>query len=127
MSSFSESRLTNHLFVSLSKLLLILQKIEGQLGGDVTSLLIRKLTNDYDQVCSKSFYCLAGNIVEAPKKIRPKSLLKNLHFSVFRLQQMVEILKFFLASIFFSLTKWIHKLHHTMQHSFSNSLGLMTA
>ena len=76
MSSFSKSRLTNHLFVFLLKLLLILQKVEGQLG-DVTSILIRKLTNDYDQVCSKSCYSLARNIVEAPKKIRPKFPLKK--------------------------------------------------
>ena len=71
MSSFSKSRLTNRLFVFLLKLLLILQKVEGQLGADVTSILIRKLTNDYDQVCSKSCYSLARNIVEAPKKSDP--------------------------------------------------------
>ena len=164
MSSFSENRLTNHLFVSLPKLLLILKKVEGQLGADVTSLLIRKLTNDYDQVCSKSYY-FGGkhNVQQIPTNCVTKfntncvtkfntncvtkfntncvtkfnklhNLLKpwenptrNLHFSVFLLQQMAEIPKFFLESIFFSLTKWIHKLHHTTQHSFSNSLGLMIA
>ena len=52
--------------------------------------------------------------------------ITNICFSVFQLQQMAEIPKFFLESIFFSLIRWTHRLRHTMQHSFSNSLGLMT-
>ena len=71
MSSFLEFRLINHLFVSPLKLFLILHTVEGQRGADVTSILIRKLTNDYDQVSSKFSYSLAGNIVEAPKKSDP--------------------------------------------------------